>query len=451
MSSRELLSLEEDPIVVTGMGCVTPLGLDVQSTWDGLMAGRNGFINLREETDLLKDYSLDAIRAEVAAPVSAAFDLKENPIFDKRELRKKFSDWHRATQFGIWAAAQATEQAGLLAEQDGVPILKLHGDIDPFRVSVFNGTGIGGAAELIEIHERLTTKERPIVPSMTMRTLPERVASVLSMELGSRGPTAVLMGACATGNMNIAQGYLMLKSGMTDIAIVGGTEAAIIPEALAMFDGVGAMDRTTDPSQASRPFHEDENGFIMGEGAGILVLERESRAKARGAIILARLSGIGWTSDAFHDTFPDPDGVGQIRAMNDALEEAASFIDPSESGYVNPHGTGTGGDDGELRAMSNSNIRHTGNRKTVASSTKSSMGHTIGAAGAIESVVVVKAIEEREAPATLKYSPETAVESARDWDIVYDSPRSIPDVGWGVNNSFGFGGFDTVTVYTRPR
>ncbi len=412
----------ESRIVVTGMGCVTPLGLDVESSWINLIAGKSG---IRDQVPA--GYSQLGIH--VTAPVSD-FDLTTIDGFENytpKQLRKM----HRSAGFVLAASAEAIRQSGIIESVH-------NGSLDLRYAGISIGTGIGGAEVLSEARKQLDNGKR-LAPSTILQVLPERVATIPSMHYGFQGPVQEVTGACATGNINIINAARMLECHDADVVIAGGTEAQITPESFGMFEGITALDKSTDPRLASRPFHEDANGFVIGEGAGVLVLETLAHARRRGAVVLAELIAYAQTSDAYHDTAPS--GEGAERALR--IVAANGQIDPTSRLYVNAHATGTKGDATELKAIGAALAEY---NVVAISATKGATGHLLGAAGVWESIVCIRALQEDTLPPTLKL--DKPIPEAASWNLVPNvSQRQVVDIA--INNSFGFGGLNAVTAYAR--
>lgn len=431
---------ELDPsqrIVITGMGCVSPLGLDVESSWQNLIEGKDGIRDIRD--DVLKEFP--RIRAHLAATVSD-FNLLADPdvsrVVDVGDLRYL----HRSAQFALWAGAQAMRQAGLITGNYPNPRYLLDSSVvEPTRIGVSIGTGIGGAEVLGPARVALEAQSRSN-PKLTtiFNALPERVATEPSMNFGLKGPPGTVIGACATGNLNIINAAAKLRLDDADVMLAGGSEAQVSPEGIVLFDKITALDLSDDPAIASRPFHRAGGGFVMGEGAGVIVLETLERARQRGAVILAELVSYAESLDAFHRTQPDPEG--QAHAMRLAMNRI--HFKNRYRMYVNAHATGTKHDGGELQAL-----RQVINPNDVVavSSIKGATGHLLGASGAFEAIMSIMALRTGIIPPTLKLDdpvPETA-----GW---YMSPHEATDAGSlevVLNNSFGFGGINAVTVFSK--
>lgn len=418
---------KHERIVVTGMGAVTPLGLTVAESIDSIIAGHDGIVSISDT--VLKDYP--QLRVSVAALVEN-FNLQNNPHLAERISVKDERKLHRSSQFALWAGNEALKQAELLDDQGKIN----NRIVNPERVGVRIGTGVGGANMVAETRVRIDEGKR-ISPSFILQVLPERVATTTSMIFGAKGPVTEVTSACATGNANIIDAVRLLRLGEVDVVIAGGSEAQLTAEGIALFDGTTALDSTVDPREASRPFHMDSNGFVMGEGAGVLVLETAEHAKRRGAVILAELVGYAETADAYHDTAPS--GEGAESALRRALGDYAL----RGNIYINAHATGTAGDAVELTSIG----KVLSPEQVVGiSSTKGATGHMLGAAGAFESIVSIEALRRGMIPPSLKLN--TPIPETEPWRMseLKATPAEIEVV---INNSFGFGGLNAVTVYAR--
>lgn len=420
----------ENPVVVTGLGCVAPVGNNVEAAMDNIFAGKDGI-------ELLPEGFYDGyepLDVHVAAQVKGLKELSD-PLLKPPFLRRA----HRSAQFALFASAEALRQAGLV---DGVPPkgmspLEFHGAVDPDRVAVSMGTGIGGGDLISEISDKMRRGQG--IGAKVLQVLPDRIASMPSMAFGARGPVGGVTAACATGNKNIVEAARMLQLGEADVVLAGGAEAQVNPVCFDQFASIGALDKSTDPRLASRPFHTAPAGFVMGEGAGVLVLERLDHARKRGATVLGTLAGYGETADAYHDT--SPSGEGAARALRLALR--GLDIGTAEA-YVNAHGTGTGGDAIELAAI----IEVLGLDKLAAvSSTKGATGHLLGGAGALESIISIEALRRGEAPPTLKL--DDPIEIAQQIQTAPLHAVALRGIKVAINNSFGFGGLNSVTAWTR--
>lgn len=416
------MSTAPTDIVVTGMGATTPLGGDVASTWDALLAGHSGVRNINDEAHPW--VSARGLPAHLAAPVAVS-PLDVLPRVKARKL-------DRCEQVALVAAQEAWNQAGL-----GEP----GSAVDPERLCVVVGTGIGGAVTLLDQDDLLETEGlRKVSPLTVPMLMPNGPAAWVGLEYQARAGVHAPVSACASGAEALAWGARLLRAGEADVVIAGGSEACITGITVAGFVQARTLSlRNDEPHRASRPFDTGRNGFVLGEGAGIVVLERADHAAARGAAVLGRLSGYGITSDGYHITGPDPEGHGQIRAMRKAVADAG--LTASDIDHVNCHATSTvAGDVGEARAVQ----KALGDRP-VLTAPKSALGHTIGAAGAIESIITLLSLRDGIIPATLNLDD---LDPGVELDVVAGEPRKL-DLGAAVCNSFGFGGHNAALVFTK--
>jgi 3-oxoacyl-[acyl-carrier-protein] synthase II len=407
-------------VVITGMGATTPLGGDVMSTWDAMLAGRSGVSTI--DADWIDRFEL---------PVRIAATLAEEPseVLPRVEARRL----DRCEQVAIVAARQAWRHAGLgePGELD---------QVDPDRLGVVIGTGIGGVITVLAQDDLLENSGlRKVSPLTVPMLMPNGPAAHVGLDLKARAGVHAPVSACASGAEAIAWGWRMLRAGEADIVVCGGAEAAITSLTVAGFAQARTMStRNDEPTRASRPFDIHRDGFVLGEGAGIMVLERAEHAAARGAKVYGRLAGIGTSSDAYHITAPDPEGVGQARAISNALRMGG--IDPADVGHVNCHATATPvGDVAETVA-----IRKAIGDHPVLTAPKGSFGHLLGAAGAVEAILTVLSIQDGVVPATLNLEdldPKVLL------DVVAGEPRKI-DLTAAVNDSFGFGGHNVALAFT---
>lgn len=396
-------------VAVTGLGAVTPIGNDIESFWEGIRAGRVGIgpITRFDTTDY---------KVRLAAEVKG-FHAKEYMDLKAARRMELFS------QYAVAAAWEAVKHAGILMEQE-----------DPFRVGVIVGSGIGSlqAAEatIEKINEKGPSKVDPLaVPKM----ISNMAAGNISIALGARGKCTNVVTACATGTHCIGDAYRAIQYGDADVMLAGGTEGAICPIAVAGFTNLTALSTTADPLRASIPFDKDRNGFVIGEGAGIVVLEELEHARARGAEILAEVVGYGATADGYHITSPAPDGSGAARAMTDAMKEAG--ISPGDVDYINAHGTSTHHNDlFETRAIKAAFGDAAKGIKI--NSTKSMVGHLLGAAGGVEFIVCVKSILDGFIHQTMGTSQ---CGEELDLDYTIGAPAE-QEVHYAMSNSLGFGG-----------
>lgn len=413
------MAFEQTRVVVTGMGAVSPVGNDPDAMWSSLIAGKSGIGPIT-----LFDASIYNVR--FAGEVK---DFNPQDYMEYRDIRR--SD--RYTHFATAATMQAMQQANLRME-----------DENPRRVGMVIGTGIGGIKTLLDGHTTLETRgQRRISAFAVPAMLANSASGHVAINIGARGPNLCPVLACATGTASIGEGFALIRRGVADVVIAGGAEAGIVDFALAGFDVMGALSRNNDePERACRPFDATRDGFVMGEGSGILVLESLEHAQARGAHILGEILGYGLTADAYHATAPREDGLGAYEAMDMAVLEAG--IDPGDIDYVNAHATSTVlGDLGETRALKRLLGEHA--YSTPISSTKSMMGHLLGAAGAVEAVACLKAIEHGVIPPTINYqTPDPEL----DLDCVPNVARPAT-IDVTLTNSFGFGGHNASLVIGR--
>jgi 3-oxoacyl-[acyl-carrier-protein] synthase II len=406
-------------VVITGMGAVTPLGNDVQTSWQNLVSGQSG-------AGPITQFDASAYFVHFACELK---DFDPTNWMDYKTARRM----DRFAQMVVAAARQAADDSALdiAAESD--------------RIGASIATGIGGLQSFQDCHTTLRERGPDRVnPFAIPAIIPNLGAGWVSIELGTRGPLAAQCTACAASNMAIGDGLDAIRLGRADVMLCGGTEAPVTEVGIAGFGAMRALSRRNDdPAAASRPFDLERDGFVMGEAAAVLVLEEHDRAKARGAKIYAELAGYGCSSDAQHITEPDPTGEHPARAMTMALADAG--IEASEVDYVNAHGTSTPlGDASETRVLKKA-FGEEGARKTPVSSTKGATGHCLGAAGAVEAVFSVLAIKESTLPPTINYEfpdPEC------DLDYIPNEARPS-DVRVAMSNSFGFGGHNASIVLKR--
>jgi len=401
-------------VVVTGLGATTPVGGDVPSTWAALLAGQSG-------VKLLTEDWVETLPVHIAAP--AAVD----PSEQLARVEVKRND--RSGQFALVAAREAWADAAIT-------------DMDGDRLGVVIGTGIGGVLTLLANYDSLLEKgPRRVHPLAIPMLMPNSAAAHVALDLGARAGVHTPVSACASGAEAMSFAVDMIRSGRADVVVAGGTEAAIHQLNMAAFANMQALStRNDEPERASRPYDKGRDGFVLGEGAGVVVLESAAHAKARGAKVYAEIASSGITSDAHHIAAPDPVGRGAARAMQMALDGAG--IDASDIVHVNAHATSTpAGDVAEAQAMAT--VLGAGSTACV-SATKSMTGHLLGAAGAIETIATVLALHERTAPPTVNLEdPDDDVHI----DVVRGEPRKLPDGPIAaLNNSFGFGGHNVALV-----
>jgi len=406
-------------VVVTGMGCISPVGNNVKETWDSILAGKSG-------AGMITHFDASKHKTRFAAEVKG-FD--PVVLFGQREARKM----DRFTQFATAVAIEALEQSGLIIDE-----------ANRDRVGVMIGTGIGGIGSLLEqvevMRERGPDRVSPfLVPMM----ISDSAAGMLAIRFGARGPNMAIATACASGNNAIGEALEIIRRGAADAMMAGGSEAALVPVAMAGMNVMTALStRNDDPQTASRPFDKDRDGFLMGEGAGMLILESLEHAQARGANILCELTGYGTTDDAHHISAPAENGAGAAIAMKLALENAN--LDLGDVGYINAHGTSTPLNDKSETAAIKTVFGEQAYNVPI-SSTKSMTGHLLGASGAIEAVFCILAIREEILPATINYH---TTDPECDLDYVPNQPRKASPKHV-MSNSFGFGGHNATLIFSR--
>jgi len=406
-------------VVITGLGALTPLGTDVESTWDALVAGRSGAAEITQfdSTDYAVHFACEV----------KGFDPTE--YIDRKQARRM----DRFAHLIVAAARQAEADSGISIEAE------------PDRIGAAIATGIGGLKAFQDCHSELLERGPDRVnPFSIPEIIPNMGAAWVSMQLGTQGPLSSQCTACAASNMAIGDGLDAIRLGRADVMLCGGTEAPVTEVGIAGFSAMRALSRRNDaPEKASRPFDSGRDGFVMGEAGAVVVLEELEHARARGAKIYAELLGYGLSSDAQHITEPDPSGKNPARAMTMAFGDAG--IDPGEIDYINAHGTSTPlGDAAETRVIKLA-LGEENARKTPVSSTKGATGHCLGAAGAVEAMFSILAIDRGVLPPTINYDdpdPEC------DLDYIPNESREA-DVRVAVSNSFGFGGHNATIVLRR--
>ena len=406
-------------VVVTGLGAVTPIGNDVSSYWEGLSTARNGVAAIT-----LFDASRHACR--FAAEVK---DFDPSGWLEPKESKR----WDRFCQFGVVAAKQAVAHAGLTIDES-----------NQHRVGTAIGSGVGGLL-MMESQAHVLKDRGPdrVSPFCVPMMIPNMATGLAAIALGAKGPSSAVATACAAGSNAIGDAYRLIQLGLADVMVAGGAESAITPLGVAGFASAKALSfRNDDPSTASRPFDAERNGFVIGEGAGVLVLESLDHAKARGAQILAEVVGYGMTCDAHHITSPSPGGIGGAEAMRLALRDAQ--LEPEAVDYVNAHGTSTQANDSNETSAIKSALGEWAYRIPV-SSTKSMTGHLLGGSGGIEAVAAVMAMEHNLVPPTINYqNPDPAC----DLDVVPNQAREHT-LNVVLSNSFGFGGHNVCLAFRR--
>jgi len=411
-------------VVITGTGIITALGTGTEKNWQAMLAGKSGISTITR-------FDTKKIDTSFAGEVK---DFQPEEFIDKREVRRM----DLFSQYALAAADMAVKESGLPVGPDAP-----HG-YAPEKVGVIVGSGIGGLSSLEEQHRKGLEKgfDR-LSPFFIIQMIINMAPGLISMRYGCKGPNWAPVSACATSAHAIGEAWKSIRLGETDAVIAGGSEAAITPLGMGGFSVMKALsNRNGDPSAASRPFDKDRDGFVMGEGAGIIVLEEMEAAKKRGANILAELVGYGANSDAHHVTQPAPEGEGAARCMRLALQSAG--MNPEDVGYINAHGTSTPFNDAnETKAIKAVFGAHA--RKVAVSSTKSMTGHMLGAAGGAEAVVAVQTLLRGVIPPTINY---TTPDPDCDLDYVPNQARE-QRVDAVMSNSFGFGGTNAVLVFKR--
>jgi 3-oxoacyl-[acyl-carrier-protein] synthase II len=415
------VSTERPDVVVTGLGAITPVGADVASTWSSLLAGRSGV------TKLTDDWA-EQLPARIAAWAAA----DPATLIDRVQARRM----DRCEQFALVAAREAWADAGAPK-------------VDPERLGVVVSSGIGGVASTLAGYDVLREKGwQRISPFAIPMLMPNGSAGWLSIEFGARAGAHATVSACASGAEAIGYAMEMIRSGRADVVLAGGTEAAIIPLNLAAFAAMRALStRNDEPERASRPFDKGRDGFVLGEGAGIVVLESAEHAADRGARVYAVAAGVGYSADAHHIAQPDPDASGVVLALRRVLADAD--LDPEQIVHVNAHATSTpAGDVVECQAIAEA--LGPSSSGVVVSATKSMTGHLLGGAGAIESVAAILALRERVAPPTINLEdPDDSAGVQIATGPTKLRPRGTAPMAV-LNNSFGFGGHNVALAFTAP-
>ncbi|MBR7184386.1 MAG: beta-ketoacyl-ACP synthase II [Clostridia bacterium] len=406
-------------VVVTGMGALTPIGHDVTAYRDALMEGVCGIAPITRFDTADSKYTL-------AAEVK---DFDPSARLDKAVLRKT----DRFTQYALWAAEEAMAQSGLTAE----------GAVDPDRFGVYFGSGIGGFETFCEEDKKLLEQgARKVSPQFISKMISNIAAGNLAIRYGAHGPCVAITTACATGTTAIGEAYRTLAGGYADAILCGGSEASITPLAVAGFANCMALTQSDDPNAASLPFDARRGGFVMGEGAGVLVLERAEHAIARGATILCEVVGYGSTCDAHHVTAPDPSARCSARAIKEAFGDRDLA---RETVYFNAHGTGTPMNDTTETTALKATFGEDGAKQIIVSSTKSMTGHMLGAAGAVEAIAAILALREGLVPPTINLrEPDPAC----DLDYTPNTARQA-NVTLALSNSLGFGGHNACVAFAR--
>jgi len=409
-----VITASQDAVVVTGLGATTPIGGDVPTTWDALHAGRSGVRRLTQEW-------AESLPVRIAAPAA----VEPTEVLERVEARTL----DRSQQFALVAAREAWADAGAPG-------------VEPERLAVVLASGIGGVLTLLGSYDLLKERgPRRISPHTVPMLMPNGPAATVGLELGARAGVHTPVSACASGAEGIALALDLLRAGRADVVVCGGTEAAIHPLPLAGFAAMRALSGREDaPEAASRPYDKGRDGFVLGEGAGVLVLEKAGRARARGAKIYAEVAGAGITSDAHHVAAPDPVGAGAARAMTMALQDAG--LSPADLVHLNAHATSTpAGDIAESIAIRTALGDATD--AVAVSATKSQTGHLLGAAGAVEAIFTILALRDRLAPATRNLDD---LDDEVTLDVVRMDGRPLGE-GAALSNAFGFGGHNVALAF----
>jgi 3-oxoacyl-[acyl-carrier-protein] synthase II len=406
-------------VVITGMGCICPVGNDVASAWENILAGKSG-------VKAVSLFDSSEFKTRIAAEVKE-FDAKE---LLGRQIARRYD---RVSQFALVATQQAIEQSGLEITPENRD-----------RIGVLIGSGIGGIGTLYEnIVVFLERGPNRVSPFTVPMMLPDSASGLVAIQYGVRGPNMAIVTACATGTNSIGEAAEMIRRGTADVMLTGSTEAAITPITFAGMGVMGAIStRNEEPERASRPFDADRDGFIIGEGAGMMVIESLEHALARGAHILAEVSGYGVTNDAFHISAPSENGDGAALCMQLALEDGG--LEPAAIGYINAHGTSTQLND-KNESLAIKSVFGQRAHQIPVSSTKSMTGHLMGAAGSVEAVFCTQIFQTDMLPPTINYeTPDPEC----DLDYVPNQARAA-HVDHIMSNSFGFGGHNATLIFSR--
>ena len=407
----------ERRVVITGLGAITPLGNNVEEFWKGIKEGKCGI-------DQITKFDASEFKVKLAAEVKG---YNPEDYFDRREAKRL----DLFSQYAMVASREAWKDSGLDKETENME-----------RVGVIVGSGIGGI-QTIETENRKCNEKGPdrVSPMYIPMGILNMATGNVAIDIGAKGESMAMVTACASGTHCIGESFRMIKHGYQDVVLAGGTEAGITPLSIAGFTNIKALTKAEDKNRASIPFDKERSGFVMAEGAGVVVLEEYEHAKARGAKIYAEIVGYGATSDAYHITSPAPGGEGGARAMKLAMEEAN--VKPEEITYINAHGTSTHLNDScETQAIKTA-LGEENARKVMVSSTKGHTGHLLGAAGAVEAIICSKAIEEGFVPATINYK---VPDEECDLDVVPNEGRKA-EIKYAISNSLGFGGHNSSLLF----
>ena len=407
----------ERRVVITGLGAITPLGNNVEEFWKGIKEGKCGI-------DQITKFDASEFKVKLAAEVKG---YNPEDYFDRREAKRL----DLFSQYAMVASREAWKDSGLDKETENME-----------RVGVIVGSGIGGI-QTIETENRKCNEKGPdrVSPMYIPMGILNMATGNVAIDIGAKGESMAMVTACASGTHCIGESFRMIKHGYQDVVLAGGTEAGITPLSIAGFTNIKALTKAEDKNRASIPFDKERSGFVMAEGAGVVVLEEYEHAKARGAKIYAEIVGYGATSDAYHITSPAPGGEGGARAMKLAMEEGN--VKPEEITYINAHGTSTHLNDScETQAIKTA-LGEENARKVMVSSTKGHTGHLLGAAGAVEAIICSKAIQEGFVPATINYK---VPDEECDLDVVPNEGRKA-EIKYAISNSLGFGGHNSSLLF----
>ncbi len=404
-------------VVVTGLGMLSPLGIGVKANWDGVCEGKSGIGHI-SRFDVPEDFPV-----KIAGEVEG---FKPEDYIDHKEIKKMDTFIH----YSVACSQMAMEDSGFKITDENAE-----------RVGVLVGVGLGGLPAIEKYHQIYLDKGvKKITPFFIPMLIPNLASGQVSIDLGAKGPNTCVVTACATGTHAIGDAYQMVRDGVADVMIAGGTESVITPLAIGGFAAAKALStRNDDPQGASRPFDKDRDGFVMGEGCGVVILEEMESAKKRGAKIYAEVAGYALNGDAYHITAPAPEGKGAVKCLQLALE--SSKLNKEDIDYVNAHGTSTGADATETAAIKKVFGDHA--YKLAVSSTKSMTGHLLGAAGGVEAIYSILAIHHGIIPPTINY---TTPDPACDLDYVPNEARK-KKITTALSNSFGFGGTNGVIIF----
>lgn len=405
-------------VVVTGLGAVTPVGNDVQTSWSSIKAGKSGI-------DYIKKFDTSDLKVTVAAEVK---DFDPTKYIEKRDLRKT----DEFTIYAVAAAAQAVEDSGI------------EGKIDPNRFGVYIGSGIGGMQSFYANSIAMDhSGPRKVSPYFVPMMIANMASGTVAIRFKAQGPCLPIVTACATGTHSIGEAFHAIKYGSADAIIAGGAEAAVTPLSIAGFSSCKALSTKNDPKTVCTPFDQRRDGFVMGEGAGILILEEYEHAKARGAKIYAEICGYGNSCDAYHITAPQPDAEGPSRAIKIAMSEAE--IKENDKVYINAHGTSTPANDKTETLAIKKAFGQDRSKELLISSTKSMTGHMLGAAGGVEAVFSVLALDEGILPPTINYEQPDP-----ECDLNYIPNKAVEQqVDFTMSTSLGFGGHNACIVFKK--